>query len=96
MRDFLEESDLTEPSAFIESFVKEIMVIPGGHPDSLYRAHAGRQFWPGGSLRRWPLSTHSCLPYTCVHPPGFEPSEGLEPTQTDSNHSRHPISPTLG
>ena len=34
MRDFLEESELTERRAFIESFVKEIMVIPG---DALIR-----------------------------------------------------------
>ena len=64
MRDFLEESDLTEPSAFIESFVKEIMVIPGGHPDSLYRAHAGRQFLAGRVTEKMALRTQSCLPYT--------------------------------
>ena len=29
MRDFLNESELTERRAFIESFVKEIVVIPG-------------------------------------------------------------------
>ncbi len=29
MKDFLQESELTERRAFIESFVKEIMVIPG-------------------------------------------------------------------
>ena len=34
MKDFLEESELTERRAFIESFVKEIMVIPG---DALIR-----------------------------------------------------------
>ena len=34
MKDFLQESDLTEGRAFIESFVKEIMVIPG---DALIR-----------------------------------------------------------
>ena len=34
MKDFLEESELTERRSFIESFVKEIMVIPG---DALIR-----------------------------------------------------------
>ena len=34
MKDFLEESELTERRAFIESFVKEIIVIPG---DALIR-----------------------------------------------------------
>ena len=34
MKDFLQESELTERRAFIESFVKEIMVIPG---DALIR-----------------------------------------------------------
>lgn len=34
MRDFLQESDLTERRAFIEPFVKEIMVVPG---DALIR-----------------------------------------------------------
>ncbi len=34
MKDFREESELTERRAFIESFVKEIMVIPG---DALIR-----------------------------------------------------------
>ena len=34
MKDFLEESELTERRAFIETFVKEIMVIPG---DALIR-----------------------------------------------------------
>ena len=29
MRDFLNESELTEPRAFIESFVKETVVMPG-------------------------------------------------------------------
>ena len=34
MKDFLQESELTERRAFIESFVKEIIVIPG---DALIR-----------------------------------------------------------
>ena len=34
MKDFLEESDLTERRAFIETFVKEILVVPG---DALMR-----------------------------------------------------------
>ena len=34
MKDFLNESELTERRAFIESFVKEIIVIPG---DALIR-----------------------------------------------------------
>ena len=34
MKDFLEESELTERRSFIESFVKEIMVVPG---DALIR-----------------------------------------------------------
>ena len=34
MRDFLEESELTERKAFIETFVKEILVVPG---DALMR-----------------------------------------------------------
>ena len=34
MKDFLQESEVTERRAFIESFVKEIMVIPG---DALMR-----------------------------------------------------------
>ena len=29
MKDFLNESDLTERRAFIQSFVKEIIVVPG-------------------------------------------------------------------
>ena len=32
MRDFLNESELTERRAFIESFVKEIVVMPGRRP----------------------------------------------------------------
>ena len=45
MKDFLEESELTERRAFIESFVKEIIVIPG---DALIRYTVpmpGRQFF---------------------------------------------------
>ena len=34
MRDFLKESELTERRAFIQSFVKEIVVMPG---DALLR-----------------------------------------------------------
>ena len=34
MKDFLEESELTERRAFIETFVKEILVVPG---DALLR-----------------------------------------------------------
>ena len=34
MKDFLQESEVTERRSFIESFVKEIMVIPG---DALIR-----------------------------------------------------------
>ena len=34
MKDFLQESELTERRSFIESFVKEIIVIPG---DALIR-----------------------------------------------------------
>ena len=34
MKDFLNESELTERRAFIQSFVKEIIVVPG---DALLR-----------------------------------------------------------
>ena len=37
MKDFLEESELTERRAFIETFVKEILVVPG---DALMRYSA--------------------------------------------------------
>ena len=49
MKDFLQESELTERRAFIESFVKEIIVIPGDAlirytvpmPDDRFLARAG-------------------------------------------------------
>ena len=37
MRDFLNESELTEHRAFIESFVKETVVMPGDALPSLYQ-----------------------------------------------------------
>ena len=68
MKDFLEESELTERRSFIESFVKEIMVIPG---DALIRYTVpmpnDRFFRLVGSLSKWPLTTRFCLPYTSAH-----------------------------
>ena len=43
MRDFLNESELTERRAFIESFVKEIIVMPGDALHAIHRAYARRQ-----------------------------------------------------
>ena len=55
MKDFLNESDLTERRTFIKSFVKEIIVMPG---DALLRyilAHARRQLDTGKRTpKRWP------------------------------------------
>ena len=39
MKDFLNESELTERRAFIESFVKEIIVIPGDALITLHHPH---------------------------------------------------------
>ena len=43
MRDFLNESELTERRAFIKSFVKEIVVMPDDALLQIHRSHAGRQ-----------------------------------------------------
>ena len=53
MRDFLVESELTERRAFIESFVKEVVVTTRRRPAALYRAHArGFSMIPGGATER--------------------------------------------
>ena len=42
MRDFLKESELTERRAFIKSFIKEIVVMPGDAPPQIHSPYARR------------------------------------------------------
>ena len=56
MRDFLKDSELTERRAFIESFVKEIVVMPG---DALRRYTVPM---PDEPAKEWPLTPRFCLP----------------------------------
>ena len=54
MKDFLNESELTERRAFIKSFVKEIIVVPR---DALLRYTVPMpddSLIPGRSAERWP------------------------------------------
>ena len=67
MKDFLEESELTERRTFIESFVKEIMVIPGNALIRYTVPMPDDGFWPVGSPTTWPLTPRFCLPYTSAH-----------------------------
>ena len=66
MKDFLEESELTERRAFIETFVKEILVVPG---DALMRYTVPMpddSLVPGKATRRWPFPMPFYLPCTMV------------------------------
>ena len=68
MKDFLQESELTERRAFIESFVKEIVVIPG---DALIRYTVPMpddSFLPGGVTENMALDD-SVLSTVQVGPP---------------------------
>ena len=66
MKDFLEGSELTERRAFIETFVKEILVVPG---DALMRYTVpmpSDSLAPGKAPRRWPFPMPFYLPCRLV------------------------------
>ena len=84
MKDFLNESELTEHRAFIESFVKEIIVIPG---DALIRYTVpvpDDSFLAGRATEKVPLdasvlSTVHVGPPTCTEGRGEPPLRRLRP-----------------
>ncbi len=88
MKDFLEESELTERRSFIESFVKEIIVIPG---DALIRYTVPMpddSFLAGRAAEKVPLDA-SVLSTVHVGPPVLGSLTSTSSWQP--NFSRRPI-----
>ena len=83
MKDFLEESELTERRAFIETFVKEILVVPGDASCVTpfpCPTIAGRRERPP---TRWPFPMPFYLPCTMVGRTGRNQDRG--------RFRRHPV-----
>ena len=80
MKDFLQESELTERRSFIESFVKEIIVIPG---DALIRYTVPMpddSFLAGRATEKVALDA-SVLSTVHVSPPEKNRTERCEPAR---------------
>ncbi len=74
MSAFLRTSELTESRAFIESFVKEIVVSPGNAVVRYSIPMPDDSRIPGKMQRRWPYTAQFCLPSSLVGPAGIEPA----------------------
>ena len=70
---FLNESELTKRRAFIESFVKEIVVMPGNAFERYTIPCPTIAPYRGEMPTRWPYMAQFCLPSNVVEPRGFEP-----------------------
>ncbi len=66
MSAFLRTSELTESRAFIESFVKEIVVSPGNAVVRYSIPMPDDSRIPGKMQRRWPYTAQFCLPSSLV------------------------------
>ena len=84
MRDFLNESELTERRAFIESFVKEIIVMPGDALPRYTVPMPDADLIPGGATEKVALngsvlSTVHFGPLAGIQIPGSPAHVGMDP-----------------